>query len=196
FLAVFDTPCHIREGQTASDEKHVDQHGHVTMIGVGRPTDLDSRFRYLPKLHRLLHGRGRDSSASMFNASASELRRVAVESARDMNTTGQAAPHRTPPNRHSAVYMIAFTVRFADSRLGKSRMSATPKSGSCNFFRAAASASNARSNDCGPRTRQSVICPARLCRSISAASSVSGIDGVIVSVAARAATRGHGTPRP
>ena len=47
---------------------------------------------------------------------------VAV-SARDMKTTGQAAPHRIPPKRHVAVYMIAFTVRLAERRLGKTSTS-------------------------------------------------------------------------
>jgi hypothetical protein len=61
-------------------------------------------------------------------AKASELRRVAAVSARDMNATGHAAPHSTPPNRQAAVYMMAFTVKFAESKLGKSMMSATPKS--------------------------------------------------------------------
>src|ERR1700682_4284631 len=51
--------------------------------------------------------------ASPLIARAREWRRVSVVSARDMNTTGQAAPHRMPPKRQSAVYMIAFTVRLA-----------------------------------------------------------------------------------
>ena len=61
-------------------------------------------------------------------ANASELSRVIAVSARDMKTTGLAAPHNTPPNRQWAVYMIAFTARFAESKLGKSMTSATPKS--------------------------------------------------------------------
>ena len=44
---------------------------------------------------------------------------MAVESARDMKTTGAEVPRRTPPKRQSAVYMIALTVRLAESRLGK-----------------------------------------------------------------------------
>jgi hypothetical protein len=59
-------------------------------------------------------------------ANASELSRVAVVSARDMKTTGHAVPHNTPPYRQAAVYMIAFTVKFAESKSGKSMMSATP----------------------------------------------------------------------
>jgi hypothetical protein len=49
-------------------------------------------------------------------ANASELSRVAVVSTRDMKTTGHAIPHNTPPNRQAAVYMIAFTVKFAESK--------------------------------------------------------------------------------
>lgn len=77
------------------------------------------------KARRAKKGERRHATLS---ARASELSRVAVESARDMNTTGHAAPHRTPPKRHSAAYMIAFTVRFADSRLGNSNTSVTPES--------------------------------------------------------------------
>src|SRR5262249_52435871 len=63
---------------------------------------------------------------TIFNANASEFSLVAVVSARDMNTTGQAAPHRTPPKRQSAVYMMAFTVRLAASKFGNSSTSAAP----------------------------------------------------------------------
>ncbi|MCC9644366.1 hypothetical protein LOC71_18975 [Rhodopirellula sp. JC740] len=48
------------------------------------------------------------------NAKAMERIRVATSSARDMNTIGHAAPKSIPPKEHSAVYMIALTVRFAE----------------------------------------------------------------------------------
>ncbi len=62
----------------------------------------------------------------MRKVKASELSRVSVVSARDMKTTGADVPRSTPPNRQSAVYMIAFTVRLAASRFGKSMTSAAP----------------------------------------------------------------------
>ena len=76
----------------------------------------------------------------MRSASASELRRVVVVSARDMNTTGWAVPQSTPPKRQSAVYMIAFTVRLADNRSGKSIASAAPTTPPAIFFFSPASA--------------------------------------------------------
>src|SRR5262249_17797071 len=75
-----------------------------------------------------------------FTASASELTRVCVLSARDMNTTGQRTPHSTPPKRQSAVYMIAFTVRFAESKFGNNITSAEPTTGPPIRFLSAASA--------------------------------------------------------
>src|SRR5262249_24439599 len=66
------------------------------------------------------------SWSSMRNVKASDRSRVSVESALDMKTTGADVPHRIPPNEQSAVYMIALTVRLAESRLGKSMISAAP----------------------------------------------------------------------
>src|SRR5262249_43971878 len=83
-------------------------------------------------------------------ARASECSRVRVLSARDMNTTGQAAPHSTPPNRQTAVYMIALTVRLALVRSGKSITSAAPATGPPTPLRSPASPAKARSNDGGP----------------------------------------------
>ena len=49
-------------------------------------------------------------------------------------------PRRTPPNRQSAVYMIALTVRLAESRLGKIMTSAAPTTEPSIRFLAPASA--------------------------------------------------------
>jgi hypothetical protein len=70
----------------------------------------------------------------MRKVKASEFSRVSVESARDMKTTGAEVPRKTPPKRQSEVYMIAFTVRLAESRLGKSMMSAAPPTSLSNCF--------------------------------------------------------------
>src|SRR5262249_61028551 len=90
---------------------------------AGPPVLLDN------SAHRSPSRSGTVGCRASLSARASELSRVAVLSARDMNTTGQAAPHRTPPKRQSAVYMIAFTVRLADSRFGNSMTSAAPTTG-------------------------------------------------------------------
>ena len=71
---------------------------------------------------------------SILRVSASEFSRVVVVSARDMKTTGHVVPHSTPPDRQSAVYMIAFTVRLADARSGNSIASAAPTTSPAIFF--------------------------------------------------------------
>ena len=66
--------------------------------------------------------------------------RFVSSSARDMKTTGADVPRKTPPNLQSAVYMIALTVRLAESRFGKSMMSAAPTTDPSTCFFAPASA--------------------------------------------------------
>lgn len=76
----------------------------------------------------------------MLSVKASESSRVSVVSARDMKTTGADVPRKTPPNRQSAVYMMALTVKLAERRLGNSMMSAEPMTGFSILFLAPASA--------------------------------------------------------
>ena len=65
---------------------------------------------------------------------ASEFKRVLVVSARDMKTTGQLVPQRIPPKQQLAVYMIAFTVKFADNRSVNNIASAEPTTDPSIFF--------------------------------------------------------------